>query len=61
VAPLLAQEQVLFAGLDVIDGRLIEINVTSPTLVRELQRFSGVDIPARFWDRVLEMMNERAD
>jgi glutathione synthase len=52
VAPLLAEEQILFAGLDVIDGRLTEINVTSPTLVQELKRFSNVDIPAQFWDRV---------
>ncbi len=52
VAPLLAREGVLFAGLDVIDGRLTEINVTSPTLVRELKRFSGVDAPALFWDAV---------
>jgi len=52
VAPLLAEEGILFAGLDVIDGRLTEINVTSPTLVRELKRFGGADIPARFWERV---------
>lgn len=55
VAPLLAEEGILFAGLDVIDGRLTEINVTSPTLVRELKRFGGADIPAAFWDRVERM------
>lgn len=55
VAPLLADEGVLFAGLDVIDGRLTEINVTSPTLVRELKRFGGEDIPLRFWERVEKM------
>lgn len=52
VAPLLAQKKILFAGLDVIDGRLTEINVTSPTLVQELKRFSGVDIPSLFWNVV---------
>lgn len=52
VAPLLEREGILFAGLDVIDGRLTEINVTSPTLVRELKRFSNIDIPALFWDAV---------
>lgn len=52
VAPLLKERGILFAGLDVIDGRLTEINVTSPTLVRELMRFSGVDVPALFWDAV---------
>ena len=55
VAPLLAEEGILFAGLDVIDGRLTEINVTSPTLVRELKRFGGADLPALFWDRVETM------
>jgi glutathione synthase len=52
IAPTLAQENILFAGLDVIDGRLTEINVTSPTLVNELKRFSNVDLPALFWDAV---------
>lgn len=52
VAPLLAEKGIVFAGLDVIDGRLTEINVTSPTLVRELMRFSNVDVPALFWDVV---------
>ncbi len=56
VAPLLAEEGILFAGLDVIDGKLTEINVTSPTLVRELKRFGGADLPALFWDRVETML-----
>jgi glutathione synthase len=50
VAPLLAEKGILFAGLDVIDGRLTEINVTSPTLVNELKRFSNIDIPRLFID-----------
>jgi glutathione synthase len=40
------------SGLDVIAGYLTEINVTSPTLVQELKRFNGIDVPARFWDVV---------
>lgn len=52
VAPLLNREGIVFAGLDVIDGKLIEINVTSPTLAQELKRFSGLDLPKAFWDRV---------
>lgn len=55
VAPLLKAEGILFAGLDVIAGKLIEINVTSPTLVQELKRFGGADLPKAFWDRVEEM------
>jgi len=52
VAPLLKREGIVFAGLDVIAGKLIEINVTSPTLAQELKRLSGVDLPKAFWDRV---------
>jgi glutathione synthase len=52
IAPLLRRERILFAGIDVIAGKLIEINVTSPTLVQELKRFSGLDLPKAFWDRV---------
>jgi glutathione synthase len=56
VAPLLKREGILFAGIDVIAGKLIEINVTSPTLVQELKRFTGLDLPEAFWDRVEEML-----
>lgn len=51
VAPLLKQEGILFAGLDVIAGHLTEINVTSPTLIQELKRFRGIDVAALFWDK----------
>jgi glutathione synthase len=55
VAPLLKAEGILFAGLDVIAGKLIEINVTSPTLVQELKRFGGADLPKAFWNKVEKM------
>lgn len=56
VAPLLKREGILFAGLDVIAGKLIEINVTSPTLVQELKRFGGADLPKAFWNKVEGML-----
>lgn len=56
VAPLLEREGIVFAGLDVIAGKLIEINVTSPTLAQELKRFSGLDLPKAFWDRVEKLV-----
>jgi glutathione synthase len=56
VAPVLKREGIVFAGLDVIAGKLIEINVTSPTLAQELKRFSGLDLPKAFWDRVEAML-----
>jgi glutathione synthase len=56
VAPLLKREGIVFAGLDVIAGKLIEINVTSPTLAQELFRLSGQDLPKAFWERVEAML-----
>jgi glutathione synthase len=56
VAPLLRENGIVFAGLDVIAGKLIEINVTSPTLAQELKRLSGLDLPAAFWDKVEAMV-----
>lgn len=56
VAPVLKREGIVFAGLDVIAGKLIEINVTSPTLAQELKRFSGLDLPKAFWDCVETMV-----
>ena len=41
--PHLRRMQAFFVGIDVIGGKLIEINVTSPTGLQELSRFSGVD------------------
>lgn len=52
VAPMLKANGIVFAGLDVIAGKLIEINVTSPTLAQELKRLSGLDLPKAFWDHV---------
>jgi glutathione synthase len=44
VGPELARRGVLFAGLDVIGDHLTEINVTSPTCIRELDAQFGLDI-----------------
>jgi len=59
VAPLLKREGIVFAGLDVIAGKLIEINVTSPTLAQELKRFSGLDLPKAFWDATEKLVAAR--
>ena len=48
----LRKRRLLFAGIDVIGGHLIEINVTSPTGIREVANFGGEDIAALFWDCV---------
>ena len=50
----LRRRGLLFAGIDVIGGHLIEINVTSPTGIREIAAGGGADIAALFWDLVEE-------
>jgi glutathione synthase len=44
IGPALAQQGMLFVGLDVIGGFVTEINVTSPTGIRELDKQFGTDI-----------------
>lgn len=44
VGPRLVKDGVLFAGLDVIGGYLIEVNHTSPTGLREIAMIAGEDI-----------------
>jgi len=44
VGPTLKRKGVMFAGLDIIGDYLTEINVTSPTGIRELDRQYGTDI-----------------
>ena len=42
----------LFVGIDVIDGHLTEINVTSPTGIRAIARLGGPDVAAKIWDAI---------
>jgi glutathione synthase len=44
IGPALAARGMLFVGLDVIGGYVTEINVTSPTGIRELDKQFGIDI-----------------
>lgn len=50
LAPELKKRGLIFVGIDVIAGRLTEINVTSPTGIRAIQRVGGPDAAALFWD-----------
>jgi glutathione synthase len=54
IGPELKRRGLLLAGIDVIGDYLTEINVTSPTGIREVQRFGGADIASLFWDKVEE-------
>jgi glutathione synthase len=50
IGPELKRRGLIFTGIDVIGDTLTEINVTSPTGIREVKRFGGADIAAMIWD-----------
>jgi glutathione synthase len=52
LAPKLRERGLLFVGIDVIDGHLTEINVTSPTGIRAVARLGGPDVAAKIWDAI---------
>jgi glutathione synthase len=52
LAPRLAADGLYFVGLDVIDGFVTEINVTSPTGIQEIDRFDDVSLEAQVLDFV---------
>ena len=54
VGPALRRKGLLFVGLDVIGDYLTEINVTSPTCIRELDAIYGIDIAGRLMDVIAE-------
>ncbi|ROU00865.1 glutathione synthase [Marinobacter sp. R17] len=52
IAPTLKEKGLIFVGIDVIGDYLTEINVTSPTCVRELDREFGIDISSQLLDAI---------
>jgi glutathione synthase len=52
IGPSLRERGLLFVGIDVIDGNLTEMNVTSPTGIRAIARLGGPDIAAKIWDAI---------
>jgi len=50
IGPELKRRGFVFVGIDIIGDYMTEINVTSPTGIREVKKFGGADIAALFWD-----------
>jgi glutathione synthase len=59
VGPILREQGILFAGLDVIGDQLTEINVTSPTGVRELDKLYGANICSGLFDAIERRLGQR--
>lgn len=60
IAPRLRSDGLFFVGLDVIGGKLIEVNVTSPTLIQQMSRLCGEDLSARVIDRLEDKVRRAA-
>jgi glutathione synthase len=60
IGPKLAEQGMLFVGLDVIGDYVTEINVTSPTGIRELDKQFGIDIASALIAAIRRRLEARA-
>jgi glutathione synthase len=56
LGPDLKKRGLIFTGIDVIGDYMTEINVTSPTGIRQVKQFGGNDIAALIWDAIEERL-----
>ena len=56
---MLIKKELMFVGLDVIGDYITEINVTSPTCIRELDKQFGLNISAMLLDEVEKRLSLR--
>jgi glutathione synthase len=59
VGPVLRERGIVFAGLDVIGEFLTEINITSPTCIREIDRERDTDIAGDLIEAIARRLNAR--
>ena len=55
------EKKLFFAGIDIIDGYLTEINVTSPTCIREINYLNKTNISEIFWTEALRLFYHRSN
>ena len=60
IAPLLVEKGLIFVGLDVIGDRITEINVTSPTCVREIEAAYDISITGMLLDALEKRLQARS-
>jgi len=58
IGPMLKARGQILVGIDVIGDKMTEINITSPTGVQELKRFSGIDAVAACWDAIDKRLHQ---
>ena len=59
VAPLLKAKGLIFVGIDVIGDYLTEVNVTSPTCIRELDKQFNINISAVLMDWIMNQIKKQ--
>ena len=59
IGPILREKGLLFVGLDIIGDYLTEINVTSPTCIREIDAAYDLDIGSQLMDCIDEELSNR--
>jgi len=59
VAPTLKAKGLIFVGLDVIGDKLTEINVTSPTCIREIEAAFPISITGLLFDEIEQLLAAR--
>ncbi len=52
VGPLLKKNNLFFVGIDIIGDYLTEVNVTSPTGIRQINMLNNVNLEKVFWDKL---------
>ena len=58
IGPTLKEKHLIFVGIDVIGDYLTEINVTSPTGIREIETFSKTNIAKITWEKIERIVSE---
>lgn len=58
IAPVLREKGLLFVGMDVIGDYITEINITSPTCIRELDKQYGINISAQLLDCITHKLGQ---
>ena len=54
IKPFLLKNKLIFVGIDLIDKKLSEINVTSPTGIVQIQELTGVNVSRILWSKLLK-------
>jgi glutathione synthase len=57
IGPVLREKGLIFVGLDVIGDYLTEINVTSPTCIREIDKAFNLDVAGDLMDCIQTKLN----